>query len=741
MTTRTYLSLGLIAGLLLGGGALGLWRLHSLHGAHGDDGIRHSAVTGDYAGSADCRECHERFYGLWSTSRHGLALQPVALELVQQALSAQPEPLALGGARFRVDLDRQQVVEEQDGRSVAYPMLHAMGGKDVLFFLTPLERGRLQVLPLAYDVRRREWVATTDIMVRHFGDRSDTALDWRDPMLTFNTSCYHCHVSQVDKNYEPQTDSYRTTWSEPGITCEACHGPGKEHIRACRAAPEGTVPADLRTIRWGDLSYGQRNDACAPCHAKLRPVAPAFMPGARFFDHYDLVCLEDPDFHADGRDLGENYTLTGWLMNPCARSGMLDCTHCHTPSGRFRQQDQANTACLPCHASRVLHPADHSRHPVTPKAPTCISCHLPMTEFSRLRRSDHSFRPPVPQASVQFGSPNACVLCHTDRTNEWAAAKVTEWRPKSAWRERVLQQGALVEAARKANWQALPEMLAHLQAEASEPVVVTSLVRLLQRCPDRTRWPALRACARHSSPLVRGAALAALADDLGSEASVGLLLAGLSDEVRLVRVRAAASLAAYPREAIRAEERAALEKAEGELLASFAAQPDDWSAYYNRGNYYESRGEAERALADYAQASRLRPDVVPPWVNAAILHARLGDLPQAESALRRALKAEPANAPANFNLGLLMAEKRDVVAAETALRMALRADPTMASAVHSLGILLAGDGRLPEALSFCRQACRLAPAEAKYAQTLAFYLEQAGDHAGAAQALRDAGVR
>ncbi|MBM3853616.1 MAG: hypothetical protein FJ399_10725, partial [Verrucomicrobia bacterium] len=29
-----------------------------------------------YAGSQSCRECHERFYNLWSTSHHGLAMQP-----------------------------------------------------------------------------------------------------------------------------------------------------------------------------------------------------------------------------------------------------------------------------------------------------------------------------------------------------------------------------------------------------------------------------------------------------------------------------------------------------------------------------------------------------------------------------------------------------------------------------------------------------------------------------------------
>ena len=60
------------------------------------------------------------------------------------------------------------------------------------------------------------------------------------------------------------------------------------------------------------------------------PVTNTFQPGDRFFDHYDLVTLENPDFYPDGRDLGETFTHTGWLMSPCVKSGKLDCLHCHS---------------------------------------------------------------------------------------------------------------------------------------------------------------------------------------------------------------------------------------------------------------------------------------------------------------------------------------------------------------------------------------------------------------------------
>ena len=55
-----------------------------------------------------------------------------------------------------------------------------MGGKNVYFLLTPYERGRLQVLPIAFDVRRRVWYDTTASMVRHAAGDPDEPVDWTD---------------------------------------------------------------------------------------------------------------------------------------------------------------------------------------------------------------------------------------------------------------------------------------------------------------------------------------------------------------------------------------------------------------------------------------------------------------------------------------------------------------------------------------------------------------------------------
>ena len=317
------------------------------------------------AGSESCRSCHAAFFAKWSTSFHGLAMQPYSADFARTRLTPQETPLAVRGRRYRAVVGTaSDHVEETgpDGKKV-YSIVQVLGGKNVCYFLTPLERGRLQVLPVAYDVKRKEWFSTTGSAVRQLANVDDEELDWTDRAYTFNTSCFSCHVSQLATSYEPTDDSYRTVWAEPGVSCETCHGPAAEHVQVFSTLAKGVTPKDWKIVSLKTLSVEQRNDLCASCHAKASPLWTSFRPGDRFFDHFDLTTLESPDYYPDGRDLGENYTLTSWRMSPCVKSGQLDCLHCHTSSGRYRFSDRPNDACLPCHAQLVENAAAHTRHP------------------------------------------------------------------------------------------------------------------------------------------------------------------------------------------------------------------------------------------------------------------------------------------------------------------------------------------------------------------------------------------
>ena len=696
------------------------------------------APGGKITGSAGCRSCHEKFHGLWSTSFHGLAMRPYTDAFATANVTPQSADIVIGQSRYRAETGPGQgwVVEKNGKDEKKYRIAQVLGGKNVFYFLTLMDKGRLQTLPVAYDVRKQEWFDMAGSGVRHFPNETSPAVNWKDWPYTFNTGCYGCHVSQLSTNYDSKTDTYHTTWVEPGINCETCHGPGLEHVRVCQAAPKGQPPKDLKIIRGGqDFTSEQKNALCATCHAKTVPLSTGFKPGDHYFDHYDLVAYESTDFYPDGRDLGENYTFTSWSRSPCVKSGKLDCMHCHTSSGRykFRDEAKANAACLPCHAQRVAEAPGHTHHPAGSPGNKCVSCHMPMTEFARMRRSDHSMLPPAPAATMAFKSPNACNICHADKDAAWADQLVRAWHERD-YQAPVLRLAGLVDAARRRDWSRLPEMREYLAGEKPDAIFAASLVRLLQNCPDQEKWDTILTVAKSPSPLVRAAAAEALAP-VPSRKALDALEAAASDDCRLVRVRAAASLSTVPRNALSLVNQKTVADATQEYLASLMARPDLWTSQYNLGNYYLGQGDLQQAVAFFEAANRCDPSAVPPLVNTSIAYSRQGENGKAEAALQAALRLDPLDAPANFNLGLLKAEQSDVASAERHLRVALEKNPDMAEAAYNLGVLLARD-RLDEAIGYCRKAAELRPDAPKYAYTFAFYLDRAGDWDNAAKVLR-----
>jgi tetratricopeptide (TPR) repeat protein len=693
---------------------------------------------GGYAGSQSCRECHEKFYQLWSSSRHGLAMQPYTAEFAEKNLKPQANDVTIGKYSYRAHLTGSSgsVQEKGPGGENKYQVEHVLGGKNVYYFLTPMEKGRLQTLPVAYDVQKKEWFDTAASGIRHFpGGQAGPPVDWKDPAYTFNTSCYGCHVSQLSSNYDLKTDTYKTTWAEPGINCEACHGPSAEHNRVFRETPKGQKPEDIKIISWKNFTPEQKNAACSICHAKMSPVTATFAPGDRFFDHFDIATLEDADFYPDGRDLGENYTYTSWMMSPCAKSGKLDCVTCHTSSGRYRfkAEETANDACMPCHENHVKSATEHTHHQQGSTGNKCIACHMPMTSFARMNRTDHSMLPPTPSASIDYKSPNACNLCHVDKDDAWSVRYVREWRTRD-YQAPVLKRAALIDAARKRDWKQLPAMLGYITGKDRDEIFATSFIRMVPASGDPRVAPVLLEAVRDPSPLVRSAAAVAL-QNLPTQEAVQALVGATGDDYRLVRVRAAASLAGYQNLSLTDAQKKTVAAANEEPLASILSRPDQWTSYYNLGNYHLDRRDFKQAVASYDTALKLEPRAVLAMVNESMAYVRMGDNKKADESLSKALKAAPENAAANFNMGLLKAEENDPKQAEMYLREAIRADPQMAQAAYNLCVIASTD-RIGEAVDWCRKASELRPQEPKYAFTLAFYLNQKGDRDEAIRTLK-----
>ncbi len=698
-----------------------------------------SASSTDYSGTQSCRECHEKFYRLWAPSHHGLAMQPYSAELFQTKLTPPAGNLAIGDSSYRVESEGNQgwITETGPKENKRYPMIHALGGKNVYYFLTSMDRGRLQVLPLAYDVQRKSWFDTAASGIRHFQDIEENPIGWQDPEYTFNTSCYGCHVSQFTRNYDRKTDTYNSVWREPGINCEACHGSAVEHVRVCRKAAKGKPPEDLKiaVIRSPKYSRKIAGDACAVCHAKATPLTVSFRPGDDFFDHFDVGLLDLPDYYPDGRDLGENYTYTQWLMSPCAKSGQMDCMHCHTSSGRFRfTDDTKNNACMPCHAENVKNASAHSHHPEGSAGSQCISCHMPKTEFARMRRSDHSMLPPTPATTIAYKSPNACNVCHTDKNAAWADGWVRKWR-KRDYQDPVLFRASLIDAARKRDWKKLPAMLEYLGLKNHDAVFAASLIRLLRPCTDDRKWPILIRALEDPSPLVRASAAESLGDRIDGE-TLKALSTVIQDSSRLVRIRAASAMAEIPRESLDAGTASAFDKAAAEFKSILDARPDSWASHYNLGGFYLAQRDYRQAAAAYETAIRLQPRAIQPYVNISFAYNALGLNDKAVLSLRKACEVQPISLEANLNLGLLLGEMGRFEEAAAHLQKAAGLDPKSAVAFFNLGVINANLGRMDSAIDSLRRAYALQPENPQYGYSLAFYLLQSGHNSGAVSMLQ-----
>ena len=137
-----------------------------------------------------------------------------------------------------------------DGRLADFEVRHTFGIYPLQQYLIKLPGGRLQALSIAWDARPAESGGQ-----RWFHLYPDERIDHRDELhwtkrqQNWNYMCADCHSTNLQKNYDATADTYATSWSEISVGCEACHGPGSEHVRlaALGRGSEGlTVALDER---------------------------------------------------------------------------------------------------------------------------------------------------------------------------------------------------------------------------------------------------------------------------------------------------------------------------------------------------------------------------------------------------------------------------------------------------------------------------------------------------------------
>jgi hypothetical protein len=85
-------------------------------------------------------------------------------------------------------------------------------------------------------------------------------------------------------------------------------------------------------------------------------------------------------------------------------------------------------ACTSCHAPIRADVGAHTKHKADSSGSSCYNCHMPYTTYGLLKTiRSHTISSPSVQETVETGRPNACNLCHLDKTLAWTSEQLERW--------------------------------------------------------------------------------------------------------------------------------------------------------------------------------------------------------------------------------------------------------------------------------------------------------------------------
>jgi hypothetical protein len=183
--------------------------------------------------------------------------------------------------------------------------------------------------------------------------------------------CFGCHFTASSTN-----DQFDPDQAVMGITCEACHGPGVEHVALMAS---GALDAKQSSMNPAILNPVASVDFCGACH---RTYSDALLQGL------SKMGILDVRF--------QPYRLE---KSKCWGKGdrRLTCVACHDPHVQVvRDPELYDSKCLRCHAQNpdAKLTADHPGKACKVSTKACVTCHMPKIEVPGIHSTftDHWIR-------------------------------------------------------------------------------------------------------------------------------------------------------------------------------------------------------------------------------------------------------------------------------------------------------------------------------------------------------------
>jgi predicted CXXCH cytochrome family protein len=467
------------AGLLVWGGG---WLVLHAHGTAEPS----PEPDGGSATSMTCAKCHPAHYASWHRSYHRTMTRDATPEYVKgdfadavfrfQGVTSHLS--RSGDAFFMTTAEPDWKPESGPPRMQTFRVERLVGSHWFQECMARDPAGRYWRLPLSYHLVEGRWIHTNGAFLA-----PDTDDFWSKTSI-WNETCLFCHNTRPSKRpvrRRAGPPGYDSEVVELGIACEACHGPGEEHVRANhnparRLALRGQ--GDPTIVNPRRLSAELADHICAHCHGGTVPRAEAwdrvtvtdpFRAGNDLLGTFDLFWSEaqqlqlnrepprfpgttrrppreyrpgptDGRFWGDGTPLTTALEYTGLALSACYEQGRgrLRCTSCHAlhgdePNFQLAPGMDTNAACYQCHDGYRDRLTEHTHHAADSPGSLCYNCHMPYQVYSLLTgHRSHRIVSPRVADSVGTGKPHACNLCHLDRSLAWTQDYLGRWYGRAA---------------------------------------------------------------------------------------------------------------------------------------------------------------------------------------------------------------------------------------------------------------------------------------------------------------------
>lgn len=277
---------------------------------------------GDFVGSQTCGGCHPDVFEVFSNSGHAWVLNPVTDgSPPEYPYSSVPEPpegytwddisYVIGGFRWKALFINQEgyIITNPPGQSGAADFLNQ------------------------YNLENEQLDSANDWVAYHAGEENKLY------------DCGSCHATGYSsQGNQDDLLGVAGTWYQPGVQCEACHGPGSLHVTNPRGA-EMTIERD--------------SSSCTTCHARgesLSVIDGLIQHQDQYGDLYPgkhevLNCITCHDPHAGVQQLSRSELKTT----------RVSCEDCHWEQAEYINIDAHKAFtflnCIECHMPRLIQSA------------------------------------------------------------------------------------------------------------------------------------------------------------------------------------------------------------------------------------------------------------------------------------------------------------------------------------------------------------------------------------------------